>query len=97
MELSKIRPTAVGKQTWLIIGAPHAGRRSAIIYTLILSAQRWGIDPDRYIKDLIETVPTMTHQKDFTRLLSQHWKSATVTNQDTHGDQSGTENVTIDA
>lgn len=93
---NEIRPTAVGKKNWLFIGAPHAGKRSAIIYTLILSAQRCGVDPHAYIKDLIQKVPTMTNQKDYTRLLPQNWKASVVTNQDTHGDHSGTENVTID-
>lgn len=90
-----IRPTAVGKKNWLFIGAPQVGKRSAIIYTLILSAQRCGVDPHQYIQDLIEKVPNMTNQDDFTGLLPQNWRPPVVANQDNKGNQSEIENVTI--
>jgi hypothetical protein len=40
-----IRPSAIGKKNWLFIGHPDAGRRSAIIYSLVVSCQRHGKDP----------------------------------------------------
>jgi hypothetical protein len=38
-----IRPSAVGKKNWLLIGHPDAGRRSAILYSVIVSCQRHGV------------------------------------------------------
>lgn len=52
-----LRPTAVGKKNWLFIGQPEAGERSAVIYTLLISAKAQGIDPQAYLKDLIEKLP----------------------------------------
>ena len=52
-----IRPTAVGKKNCLFIGHPEAGERSAIIYTLLISAKAQGVDPQAYLKDLIEHFP----------------------------------------
>jgi len=54
-----IRPTAVGKKNWLFIGHPHAGQRSAILYTLIESCKRRGINPQEYLRDVLARLPTM--------------------------------------
>jgi transposase len=40
-----IRPTAVGKKNWLFFGDADAGERSAIIYSIIESCRRHGIEP----------------------------------------------------
>ncbi|MGC9452656.1 MAG: IS66 family transposase [Oceanipulchritudo sp.] len=69
-----VRPTKLGAKNWLFIGAPHAGKRSAIIYTLLLSCQRCGIDAHAYIKDLLTRLPHMSNQDDYTHLLPQNWK-----------------------
>jgi transposase len=45
-----IRPTAVGKKNWLFVGDADAGERSAIIYTLIESCRRRGLNPYAYLK-----------------------------------------------
>ena len=54
-----IRPTAVGKKNWLFIGHPQAGQRSAILYTLIESCKRRGINPQDYLRDVLRRLPTM--------------------------------------
>jgi hypothetical protein len=54
-----IRPTAVGKKNWLFFGAPKAGERSAIIYSILESCKRRGIDPTAYLRDVLERLPTM--------------------------------------
>lgn len=58
-----IRPSAVGKKNWLFIGAKDAGRKSAILYSLIISCRTHGVEPRGYIKTLIETLPTLTNQQ----------------------------------
>jgi transposase len=56
-----IRPTAVGKKNWLFIGEAAAGDRSAIIYTVIESCRRRGIDPFAYLRDVFARLPSMTN------------------------------------
>jgi transposase len=56
-----IRPTAIGKKNWLFIGAAEAGERSAIIYTVIESCRRRGIDPYAYLRDVLTRLPNMTN------------------------------------
>ena len=55
-----IRPTAVGKKNWLFIGAAHAGERGAVIYTIIESCRRHGLDPYAYLRDVLTRLPSMT-------------------------------------
>ncbi len=47
--MQRIRPTAIGKKNWLLIGAAEAGQRSAILYTIIESCRRRGLDPLAYL------------------------------------------------
>lgn len=54
-----IRPTAVGKKNWLFIGAANAGQRGAILYTLVESCRRRGIDPLAYLRDVLTRLPAM--------------------------------------
>jgi transposase len=58
-----IRPTAIGKKNWLFIGEAQAGGRSAIIYTVIESCRRRGINPYAYLKDVLTRLPRMTNQQ----------------------------------
>jgi transposase len=55
-----IRPTAVGKKNWLFIGEAEAGHRGAILYTLVESCRRRGIEPLAYLRDALTRLPKMT-------------------------------------
>lgn len=54
---NSIRPSAVGKRNWLFVGHPEAGERSAVIYTLLGSCRRYGVNPFDYLKDLLTRLP----------------------------------------
>jgi transposase len=58
-----IRPTAIGKKNWLFMGEADAGERGAIIYTVIESCRRRGIDPYAYVKDVLSRLPKMTNHQ----------------------------------
>jgi hypothetical protein len=54
-----IRPTKLGAKNWLFIGHPDAGQRSAIIYSVLISCKRMGLDPNAYLTEVFE-VDTVT-------------------------------------
>ena len=56
-----IRPTAVGKKNWLFVGHAEAGQRSAILFSLIESCRRRGVEPYAYLRDVLTRLPTMTN------------------------------------
>lgn len=72
-----IRPSALGKKNWLFIGHPEDGERSAVIYTLLGSCRRHGINPFDYLKNLFTRLPAakITQIKEFTPAV---WARATA-------------------
>jgi transposase len=70
-----VRPSAVGKRRWLFIGHPDAGWRSAVIYTLIQSCRRYGINPQEYLTDVLQRLPSMTTGQ-VRELLPDQWRKA---------------------
>ncbi len=68
-----IRPTAVGRKRWLFIGHPDAGWRSAVIYSLIVSCRRRGINPETYLTDVLRQLPNLKIME-IEALLPAHWQ-----------------------
>jgi transposase len=68
-----VRPSAVGKKRWLFIGHPDAGWRSAVIYTIIQSCRRYGINPQEYLTDVLGRLPSTTNHQ-VKEMLPDRWK-----------------------
>jgi transposase len=68
-----VRPSAVGRRRWLFIGHPNAGWRSAVIYTIIQSCRRRGINPQEYLTDVLKRLPAMTTEQAH-ELAPSRWK-----------------------
>jgi transposase len=54
-----VRSSTVGRRRWLFIGHSDAGLRSAVIYTIIQSCRRRGINPQDYLTDVSSRLPSM--------------------------------------
>ena len=70
-----VRPAAVGRRRWLFIGHPDAGWRSAVIYTIIQSCRRRGINPQEYLTDVLGRLPALKNHE-VKALLPSRWKPA---------------------
>jgi transposase len=68
-----VRPSAVGRRRWLFIGHPDAGWRSAVIYTIIQSCRRRGINPQEYLTDVLSRLPAIKNHQ-VKELLPSRWK-----------------------
>ncbi len=68
-----IRPTAVGRRRWLFIGHPDAGWRSAVVYSMIVSCRRRGINPQDYLTDVLRRLPEQNINQ-IDSLLPGNWK-----------------------
>ena len=75
---NSIRIPAVGRRRWLFIGHPDAGWRSAVIYSLIVSCRRRGINPQEYLTDVLRRLPAMNITQ-IAELLPANWKPAPST------------------
>jgi hypothetical protein len=70
---NSIRPSCVGKKNWLFIGHPDAGWRSAVIYSLLITARRYRLDPAAWLSDVLRRIPSCT-QANLPELLPWNWK-----------------------
>jgi len=62
------------RKNWLFAGSLRAGERAATIMSLIQSAKLNGHDPYRYLKDVLERLPTQRASQ-LDALLPHHWVS----------------------
>jgi len=70
-----IRPIALGRKNWLFVGSPRGGQAAAIFLSLLTSAARHGHNPNVYLTDLLERLPT-TAEQDLPQLLPDAWAPA---------------------
>jgi len=52
----RMRPMALGRKNYLFAGSLEGGRRAAIIYTLIGTAELNGWDPEAYLRAVLERI-----------------------------------------
>jgi transposase len=70
---NRIRPVALGRSNWLFAGSLRAGQRAATIMSLVQSAKLNGHDPYRYLKDILERLPTHPASR-IDELLPHRWQ-----------------------
>jgi hypothetical protein len=70
---NRIRPIALGRSNWLFAGSLRAGKRAAAVMSLIQSARLNGHDPYRYLRDVLERLPTHPASR-ISDLLPHRWR-----------------------
>jgi len=70
---NRIRPVALGRSNWLFCGSLRAGQRAANVMSLIQSAKLNGHEPYRYLKDVLERLPTQPVSR-LDELLPHRWR-----------------------
>lgn len=69
---NKIRPFVVGRSAWLFSGSPRGAAASATLYSLIETAKANGMEPHRYLLNVISRIPTASTPDDYRSLLPQY-------------------------
>lgn len=69
---NQVRPWALGRQNWLFAGSQRSGQRAANVMSLIQTAKISGLDPQAYLRDVLERLPT-TKYSEIDSLLPHHW------------------------
>jgi transposase len=70
-----IRPWALGRKSWLFAGSELAGKRAAMVMSLVQSAKLHGHDPWVYLKDVLERLLSHPNHR-IGELLPHRWKPA---------------------
>jgi hypothetical protein len=68
-----IRPIAIGRKNWMFVGSARAGKRAAIIQSLIGTAKANGIDPYAWLKNTLECIPVWPNSRIDELLPIQGW------------------------
>jgi transposase len=70
-----LRGIAVGRSNWLFAGSAAGGQRAATLYSIVETCRRQGIDPYRYMRDVLGKLPTWPNKK-IEDLTPRGWKMA---------------------
>ena len=70
-----VRPWALGRKAWLFAGSELAGKRAAMVMSLVQSAKLHGHDPWVYLKDVLERLLAHPNHR-IDELLPHRWKPA---------------------
>ena len=72
-----MRPVAIGRKNYLFVGSPEAGDRSAVLYSLLISARHHGVDPEKYLRDVMQRLPGYgSNEAALRELLPENWAAA---------------------
>ena len=69
-----LRRVAIGRKNWLFAGSDEGGKRAAIVYTMIASCQRHGVEPFAYLRDVLARIPGHLQSR-IEELLPQNWQA----------------------
>ena len=72
---NQIRPWAMGRKAWLFIGSELAGKRAAVVMSLLQSAKLHGHNPQAYLTDVLTRLPTQMNSR-IEELLPHRWQAA---------------------
>lgn len=68
-----LRGVALGRKSWLFAGSERGGDRAAFMYSLIVTAKLNDIDPQAWLADVLERLPSTTASK-VPDLLPWNWQ-----------------------
>ena len=73
-----MRPWAMGRKAWLFAGSELAGKRAAMVMSLVQSAKLSGHEPWAYLRDVLERLLEHPNHR-ISELLPHRWKPAQPT------------------
>lgn len=73
-----LRPVVLGRKNYLFVGNDAGGLRAAILYSLISSCKRHGINPVQYLTDVLTRIATHPASR-VGELAPANWKSSNAT------------------
>lgn len=70
-----LRPVTIGRKNYMFLGSDNGGHTAAVLYSLIATAKRHGLDPFAYLRDVISRISDHPSNR-LEELLPDHWKLA---------------------
>ena len=73
-----IRPFVVGRKNWLFSGSPEGAQASALFYSLIETAKINNLNPEQYLRFLLEKIIHVKEQGELLDLLPNRVNQETI-------------------
>ena len=70
-----VRPFALGRKNYLFAGSHKAAQRAAVLYSLLGTCKLQGINPQKWLTDVLDRLPTHPAKR-ASELLPHNWKKA---------------------
>jgi transposase len=70
-----LRAVAIGRKNYLFFGSDVGGETAAVLYTFTQTCQALGIEPWRYLRDVLERLPSQPPER-LAELLPDEWAQA---------------------
>ena len=70
-----LRAIAIGRKNYLFFGSDVGGETAAVLYTFTQTCQALGIEPWRYLRDVLERLPSHPPER-LAELLPDKWAQA---------------------
>jgi transposase len=77
MAENALRPICLGRKNYLFMGNDNGGRRAAILYSIVRTCERHGINAWEYLRDVLIRISTHPASR-IDELLPHRWKPATT-------------------
>jgi hypothetical protein len=74
-----VRPLALGRKNWLFLGSEEGGEVAAILFSLVQSCKASGVNPEKYLTDVMKRLMGHSAQK-LHELLPSEWIKAQAAN-----------------
>ena len=68
-----MRPVAIGRKNWLFVGSPKAGRRAAVLMSLVASSKANHVEPWAYLRDIFTRLAQKQTGPELEALLPDRW------------------------
>lgn len=72
-----IRPIAIGRRNYLFSGSHDAAQGAAVIYSLLATCKKQGVNPQEWLTDVLSRIPTHPAKR-VQELLPHHWEKSKV-------------------
>ena len=68
----EMKRIAIGRKNWLFVGSPQGGHTAAVLFSFTSTCQRLGIEPWRYLRDVLQRLPNHPPER-LGELLPDKW------------------------
>ncbi len=75
----EMKRIAIGRKNWMFLGSDQGGHTAAVLFSLVSSSQRHGLDPFAYLADVFYRLPTQPKGQ-LDQLFPDRWKKAHASN-----------------